>query len=65
MKDLSEAELGWVRIEALIARHRIAHDVACVNCNRIDETTFWLALLGWTPAAFMVEAYPEFYGGAA
>ena len=65
MKDLSEAELGWERIDALVHRSRVAHDMAGANCNRIAETEFWLALLGWTPVAFMTEAFPEFYGGRA
>jgi len=62
MYDLSEAELGWARISAIVERAKVVHDVSCANCNRIEETTFWLAVLGWTPDAFMVEAYPEFYG---
>lgn len=64
MEDLSEAAIGFERIEALVHRSRIAHDISCANCNRIAETEFWLALLGWTPLSFMVEAFPEFYGGA-
>lgn len=64
MRDLSEAELGWERIGAIVKRDKIAHDVACERCGKTEETTFWLALLGWTPVAFLFEAYPEFYGGA-
>lgn len=63
MEDLSEATLGWERLEALIKRDRIAHDLECRNCGLEETTEFWLAVLGWTPAAFLIEAYPEFYGG--
>jgi len=63
MEDLSEVSLCWERIEALIVRDRIAHDLRCKKHDRREETAFWLALLGWTPAAFLIEAYPEYYGG--
>ena len=61
MEDLSEAALGWERIEAIVKRDRIAHDLECTNCGLGEITEFWLAVLGWTPAAFLIEAYPEFY----
>jgi len=61
--DLSEASLGLARVDALVRRDRIVHDVDCPNCGKIDDTEFWLAVLGWTPDAFYVEAYPEFFEG--
>lgn len=64
MKDLSEAEIGWERIGAIVARSRVMHDVTCERCGLVETAEFWLALLGWTPVAFMLEAYPELYGGA-
>lgn len=62
MKDFSEAELGWERIDALVHRDRIAHCLVCDRCEHREETEFWLALLGWTGDAFLIEAYPELYG---
>lgn len=64
MEDLTEASIGYERIEALLQRDRIAHAIGCRNCGPDEPTVFWLAVLGWTPAAFLEEAYPEFYGGA-
>lgn len=62
MEDLSEAALGWERIDALVHRNRIAHSLTCEHCGDPDETRFWLAVLGWSAVAFLVEAYPELYG---
>jgi hypothetical protein len=63
MKDLTDDSLGWERINALVERSRIAHDLTCPRCGLEDLTAFWLAVLGWTPVSFMIEAFPEFYGG--
>ena len=63
MYDLSEASMGLARIDALVRRDRVVHDVECERCGLQEEAEFWLAVLGWTPVAFLHEAYPEFYGG--
>lgn len=62
MYDISEQAIGLARIDALVARDKVAHDLGCPGCGEQENTTFWLAVLGWTPVAFMHEAYPEFYG---
>jgi hypothetical protein len=62
MKDLSEQTIGEERLYALVRRDKVVHDLECERCGRIELTRFWLAVLGWTGEAFLVEAYPEFYG---
>jgi hypothetical protein len=63
MYDISEASMGLARIDALVARDQIAHDLGCPKCGRREETEFWLAALGWSGISFLREAWPEFYGG--
>lgn len=63
MKDLEESTLGFERIEALVARDRIAHHLFCARCGLAERTEFLLAILGWTASEYLVEAFPEFYGG--
>jgi hypothetical protein len=62
MEWLDEDHLGWHRIEAIVRRDKVAHALDCDRCGLRPETEAWLAFLGWTGPAFLVEAYPEFYG---
>lgn len=63
MREIDWDGLGWARISALVDRDKVAHGLTCRKCGDPAEHEFWLAVLGWTPAAFMIEAFPEFYGG--
>lgn len=62
MSELNWEGLGWERIDALVHRDRIAHSLICKRCGDPDESRFWLAVLGWSAVAFLMEAYPELYG---
>jgi hypothetical protein len=64
MEDLSEAALGWERIQALMERDRVSYYLISRAHPRHADIEFWLAVLGWTPAEFLMEAYPELYGGS-
>lgn len=62
MEPIDWNGLGLARIDALVHRDRVAHQIGCGACGKDEEAVFWLAVLGWTPEAFLMEAYPEFYG---
>jgi hypothetical protein len=62
VEELNEAMLGVRRIAALVDRDKVAHALGCTRCRLREETEGYLAMLGWTGPAFLIEAYPEFYG---
>jgi len=54
MKDLTERELGQERIYALVNAKQV---LKCLSCpEHREETTFYLAVLGWTVGSFVLEA---------
>ena len=61
MQRINWDGLGWERIDALVHRDRIAHSLSCERCGDPEETRFWLAVLGWSAVAFLIEAFPELY----
>ena len=61
MSALDETELMVRRIGALVDRDSVAHALGCQGCNLRAETEAYLAMLGWTAEAFLVEAYPELH----
>lgn len=52
-----DLEVGVQRVVALIERERVVHSLVCEECGDPEGTTFYLAVLGWTPQAFIDEAY--------
>ncbi len=62
MNELSEVELMVRRIAALVDRDAVAHALGCERCKLGEAAEAYLAFLGWTGPAFLIEAYPEFYG---
>ena len=62
MEYLDEAHLGFHRIDALIERDQVAHQLFCRSCDPDRQTEAYLAFLGWTGRSFLHEAFPEFYG---
>jgi len=54
MKDMTEQELGLERIYALVNAGQV---LRCLHCpEHREETTFYLAVLGWSVGAFVYEA---------
>ena len=63
MKWLEEAHLGFHRVDALVNRDEVAHQIFCRRCDPDRQVEAYLAFLGWTTRSFLTEAFPEFYGG--
>jgi len=60
MDSLSDMELGWMRIDALVNRDKVVRVATCTTLEHRAHAEYRLALLGWTLEAFIREAYPEF-----
>lgn len=57
MKELDESSLGEARVRALIECEAILHALGCPKSRLREEALFDLAVLGWSEAAFVEDAW--------